>query len=141
MLKTEPRTALLVLLVVFYLAAGVLHFTAADAFMSIMPAFVPFPRAIVLATGVWEIMGAIALIFARTRRAAGVAMAVYAVVVFPANIQHAYDMIAVRGLGESWLYHGPRLFLQPLIVWWALYASGATRWPFGAQRRRKIDSP
>jgi len=41
--------------------------------------------------------------------------------------------VAINGETLSWWYHGPRLALQPLIIWWALWASGATDWPF---RRR-----
>jgi uncharacterized membrane protein len=139
--EARARAALCAALILFYAAAGVMHFAAADAFVSIVPAFVPFPRATVLITGAWEIAGAAALAFPRTRRAAGIAMAVYAAVVFPANIQHAYDMIAVLGLNESWLYHGPRLLLQPVIVWWALYAGGVVRWPFDKRRKGVIDRP
>jgi uncharacterized membrane protein len=57
-------------------------------------------------------------------------LALYAVCVFPANIKHALDGIAVPGLPSSWLYHGPRLAFQPVLVWMALYAGGATSWPF-----------
>jgi uncharacterized membrane protein len=130
------RTILHAALVAFYFAAGVLHLTAPDKFLPIMPDFVPWPRQVVLATGVWEIIGAGALLVPRLRFAAAIAMAVYAVAVFPANIKHAFDMVPVAGLPSSWWYHGPRLLLQPVIVWWALYAGGVIDWPFASVRRR-----
>ena len=57
-------------------------------------------------------------------------LAIYAVCVFPANIKHAMDALAVGGLPTSWWYHGPRLLFQPVIVWWALFAGGVIDWPF-----------
>jgi uncharacterized membrane protein len=65
----------------------------------------------------------------RLRRAAGWALALYAVCVFPANIKHAMDGLT-SGTGLGWAYHGPRLLFQPVIVWWCLWASTAIDWPF-----------
>lgn len=118
----------------FYLIAGVLHLTATDGFLAIVPAWVPAPRAVVLLTGVCEIAGACALVTARWRRLAGIMLALYAVCVFPANIKHALEGLSVGGLPTSWWYHAPRLALQPVLVWWALFASEVIDWPF-------IDSP
>jgi uncharacterized membrane protein len=74
---------------------------------------VPFGRAVVLATGLCEIAGSIALISTRLRRLAGIMLALYAVCVFPANVKHALDGIHLPPTPDSWWYHGPRLALQP----------------------------
>lgn len=108
-----------------FAGAGVLHLIAPEPFLAITPDWVPFPEAVVRWTGVAEIAGAAGLLARRTRLAAGVALALYAVAVFPANIKHALDGAEVAGLPTSWWYHGPRLALQPVIVGWALWASGA----------------
>ena len=114
------------LLVAFYAVAGIAHLIVTDAMVRITPAWVPFPSAVVVATGLCELAGAAGLLTTRWRRAAGWSLALYAVCVFPANIRHAFlDLGSHTGLG--WSYHGPRLLLQPLIVWWALWASGAVR--------------
>ena len=114
------------LLVAFYGVAGIGHLLATDAMVRITPGWVPAPRLVVIATGLCELAGAAGLMTVRWRRAAGWALALYAVCVFPANINHAvHDLGTHTGLG--WSYHGPRLLLQPLIVWWALWASGAVR--------------
>jgi uncharacterized membrane protein len=62
-------------------------------------------------------------------------MAAYAVVVYPANIKHALDGVAVAGQTLGWGYHGPRLAFQPVFVWWALWAGAVTDWPFGRRQR------
>jgi uncharacterized membrane protein len=79
---------------------------------------------------VCEIAGAVALFTHRFRAAAGVMLALYAVCVYPANIKHAVEGIAMNGAALSWWYHGPRLAFQPVFVWWALYAGGVIDWPF-----------
>jgi uncharacterized membrane protein len=95
-----------------------------------MPEWVPWPRTVILSTGVLELLGAIALCVPRLRRLAGVMLATYAVCVFPANIKHALNHIPVAGIQLSWWYHAPRLALQPVIVWSALFASGVVDWPW-----------
>lgn len=129
------RAALRHLLALVYLVAGVAHLVSPAGFVQITPTWVLWPHAVVLITGVCEIAGAVALsAVPRLRRAAGIALAAYAVCVFPANINHAVNDIAIGGADLSWWYHGPRLLFQPVAVWWALWAAGVTDWPFGARR-------
>ena len=116
----------------FYLAAGIAHLRSPDAFLPIVPEWVPAPRDIVLATGWCEIAGALGLMAAPLRRAAGIGLALYAIAVFPANIKHAMDGIELAGLHLGWLYHGPRLAAQPVLVWWALWCAGVIDWPMRA---------
>ena len=115
-------------LILFYGVAGMAHLIVTDTMVRIVPEWVPFPRVIVILTGVCELAGAIGLATPRWRRAAGWGLAAYALCVWPANIKHAIvDLSAGTGL-PIW-YHAPRLALQPLIVWWALWGSGAVRRP------------
>ncbi len=102
--------------------------------MAIVPNWVPWPSEVVLITGVCEISGAIALLTQRLRWWAGVMLALYAVCVFPANIKHAMENIDLPGLPSSWWYHAPRLALQPVLVWWALFAANVVDWPFASSR-------
>jgi uncharacterized membrane protein len=118
----------------FFLVAGIGHFVAIDRVVQIVPGFVPYPRAVVIVTGILEAAGGIALLIPRWRRLAGIMLALYAVCVFPANIKHAIDGTALLPFAESWWYHGPRLAMQPVIVWWALFCSGVIDWPVRASR-------
>lgn len=115
----------------FYFIAGVVHLLAPDGFVKIVPEWVPAPLYVVIFTGICEIAGAVALPTQRLRRAAGLAFALYAICVFPANVKHAFDHIDVGGLPSSWWYHAPRLAAQPILVWWALYVGEIIDWPFG----------
>ena len=117
-----------------YLIAGIEHLRAPAGFIAITPHWVPWPAQVILVTGLCEIAGAAGLTIAPLRKAAGIGLALYALCVWPANINHAVNDIAIGGTHLSWWYHGPRLALQPVIIWWALWASGATDWPFARRR-------
>jgi uncharacterized membrane protein len=131
-MKTETtRAALRILLGIIYMFAGVTHVRSPGGFVQITPGWVPYPEQVVLFTGLCEIAGSAALLFIpKLRRAAAIGLALYAVCVFPANINHALNDIAIGGHHLSWWYHGPRLAFQPVFVWWALWAGGVTDWPF-----------
>jgi uncharacterized membrane protein len=125
----STRRALRGLLAAIYLAAGVGHLWIPDKFLAITPDWVPAPQAVIFATGVLEIAGALALLSTRWRRLAGIMLALYAVCVFPANIKHALDAGVVWPLPQSWWYHAPRLAFQPVFVWWALFCADVIDWP------------
>lgn len=122
------------LLGIAYLIAGIAHIVSPAGFVKITPLGVPWAEEVVFVTGLCEIAGAVAVLFVpRLRRAAGWALAAYAVCVYPANINHALYGIDIDGQALGWWYHAPRLALQPIIVWWALWASGIIDWPFKAR--------
>ena len=123
------RTVLRWTLAMIYVCVGIVHLARPEILLPIMPDWVPQPRLVILITGVWEITAGVGLMIPRVRRAAGIALALYAVCVFPANIKHAVDGIVLPGVPDSWWYHGPRLAFQPVIVWWALFCAGAVDWP------------
>jgi len=111
-----------------YGAAGVLHLSVPRPFVDITPAWVPHPEAVIAVTGVCELLGAIGLLQTRSlavRRWAGWGLAAYALCVWPANFHHMQIDMARPGHGLGLGYHIPRLAAQPLIIAWALWASGA----------------
>lgn len=122
------------LLALIYLIAGIAHIKSPAGFLQITPDWVPLPEQVILLTGVAEIAGAIGLLIPRVRYAAGIGLALYALCVYPANINHALNNIAIGGATASWLYHGPRLAFQPVFIWWALIAGGVINWPFGKKQ-------
>jgi uncharacterized membrane protein len=132
----NARSLTRLLLAAIYAPFGVVHVIAPHGFLAIMPPGVPFPRAVVIFTGLCEIAGAIGLLVPRTRHLAGIMLALYAACVWPANIWHAFSGVSVPPLPSSWWYHGPRLLLlQPLFIWAPLWAAGVIDWPF---RRRRV---
>lgn len=132
------RRGFRLLLAVFYIVAGIAHIRSPAGFLAITPDWVPYPEQVVFLTGVAEVAGAIGLLIPpklipHIRYAAGIGLALYALCVFPANINHAINNIAVGGETASWTYHGPRLLFQPVFIWWALIAGNVINWPFRAK--------
>lgn len=118
------RTIAMILLAIFYTVAGAFHLSTPGSFIKVTPAWVPNPGAIIFVTGLCELAGVVALLIPRTRKLAAVALSLYAVCVYPANIEHAVQDLSGANHGLGWLYHAPRLFAQPFILWWSLYAGG-----------------
>ncbi len=122
------------LLALFYGVAGVLHLLWPRPFLAITPPWVPWPEWVIAATGVAEIAGAMGLMVPRhrigwARPAAGIGLALYAVCVWPANLHHALHGAAGALHDPGWLYHGPRLAAQPVLIWLALWAGELIDWP------------
>ena len=127
------RTALRWFLVVLYLVAGVAHLRAPGLFVRITPAWVPDAPLVIQITGLCELAGALALAQGLSpwlRRTAGIAFAAYAVCVYPANINHMLMDLARPDHGWGLAYHLPRLAMQPVLVWLALWTSGVIEWPW-----------
>lgn len=125
---TSPlRTAGRWLLAALLLFAGIGHFADTDSFLAQVPPWLPWRTAIIYASGVIEIAFAVALVAAgRWLAAVGVALAAFFVVVFPGNISQAITGTPAFGLDTTaarWV----RLLFQPLLVVWALWATGAWR--------------
>jgi uncharacterized membrane protein len=107
--QTLKRVGLVVVFLWFFVG-GFFHFATTELEMRIVPASIPWPRAAVLVSGAFELLGAIGILVPVTRRAAGIGLFLLTIAVTPANVymlQHAE------------LFHVPR---------WALIA----RLPFQA---------
>jgi uncharacterized membrane protein len=118
--------------------AGVDHLLTPGRYLPMMPGFVPWPAEVVFLTGLCELAGALGLLVPRLRRAAGLLLALYFLCVFPANIKNALEGLSVPGLPAAQWYYWLRLLFQPLVVWWALFASGVVRCP---RRATKVLAP
>jgi uncharacterized membrane protein len=82
----------LVLVFLWFMLGGVAHFALTEVEMRIVPPSIPWPRAAVLVSGFFELMGAAGLLMPATRRAAGVGLFLLTIAVTPANVymlQHA----------------------------------------------------
>lgn len=129
----RARLVLRWLLALFYLTAGTFHLADPHPFVAITPRWVPMSDAVVLLTGLAELAAAPALLQPWSkplRHAAGIGLALYAVCVYPANVNHMLIDLAKPSQGLGLAYHVPRLLAQPLLVWLALWAGEVTNWPW-----------
>jgi len=112
-----------------YGVAGVMHLALPQPFIAITPRWVPHAPLVIMLTGLAELAGAAALLqpwSPALRRAAGWGLAAYALCVWPANFKHFLLDFARPDHGLGLAYHLPRLAFQPVLVWAALWASGAS---------------
>jgi len=89
MRKPAPGLAFVFL---WFLVGGIAHFAFTETEMRIVPPWLPWPRAIVLVSGVFELAGAAGLLHPRTRRWAAWGLFALTIAVTPANVymlQHA----------------------------------------------------
>jgi uncharacterized membrane protein len=85
-LRSRPRLVGLAIVFMWFLVGGIAHFAATAAEMRIVPPYIPWPRATVLISGVFELLGAAGLLYSPLRRAAGVCLFVLTIAVTPAHI-------------------------------------------------------
>jgi uncharacterized membrane protein len=69
----------------WFFVGGIAHFALTDLEMTIVPPYIPWPRAVVLASGVFELMGAVGLLIRCAQRAAGMGLFLLTIAVTPAN--------------------------------------------------------
>ena len=105
--------------------AGITHLTTnRTEFQAQVPTWVPLSADfVVLASGVVEIALGIALASLQYRRQVGWITAAFFVAIFPGNISQYVNGIDAFGLDTDQA-RLIRLFFQPLLVLWALWATG-----------------
>jgi uncharacterized membrane protein len=112
------------------LFAGIGHLTnQREEFQAQVPDWFPGdPDAVVVVSGVVEIVLGLALVAAsrRWRPLVGWVVAAFFVVIFPGNIAQWVEGTDAFGL-DSDTARFVRLFFQPVLVVWALWSTGAWR--------------
>ena len=109
--------------------AGILHFVYDSGFQAMIPDFLPFKYELVYITGITEWLLSLLLIFPHTRKAAGIATALFLILVLPANIYAAAMNIPAPWSEETsrtalWI----RPLFQPILIWWVLVVTKDAPW-------------
>lgn len=116
-------------LAVILLFAGVGHFRSTAEFTAQVPPWLPAPEAIVLVSGVVEIVLGLALLLAvkpEHRVLVGWLVAAFFVLIFPGNVSQFVTQTDAFGL-DSDAARFVRLLFQPALVVVALWSTGAWR--------------
>ena len=108
--------------------AGTGHLTVArEEFQAQVPSWVPVDAdAVVVGSGVLELALGAALLSGRRRSTVGWATAAFFVAIFPGNVAQYVEGTDAFGLDTD-RARLVRLFFQPVLVAWALWATGAWR--------------
>ena len=126
------RDVLRWLLGLVMVSVGILHFTADDLFVQIVPPHFPSPYVLVWLSGLIEARLGVALQLPVTRRRAGFGLVALYVAVFPANVYMTLANVQLHGLPSYLAQPSPlalwlRLPFQLVFIAWALWVSGI--WP------------
>lgn len=100
-----------------YIFAGISHFAFPKVYLRIMPPYVPYHKAMVVISGMVEILLGILLLFPLTREWAAWGIIALLILVFPANIEQVRTKRARMKL-PLWAVIA-RLPLQLVLIWWA----------------------
>jgi uncharacterized membrane protein len=110
-----------IILAIFFIVAGSLHFLVPQSYLKIMPPYLPAPLLLVRISGAAEVLGGLGLFVPSTRQAAAWGLVALLIAVLPVHIYMVIDheSFASIPLWALWL----RIPLQlPLIYWAWLYA-------------------
>ena len=114
----------------FLTSAGISHLGSnRKEFLAQVPTWLPLNADfVVVASGIVEITLGISLIittfiFTQYRKQVGIVVAIFFILIFPGNINQYVNNIDAFGLDTD-QKRLIRLFFQPLLVIWALWASG-----------------
>lgn len=116
-----PKRLGLLGLSLFFVIAGANHFVNPDFYVAIMPPYLPAHLELVYLSGVFELAGGVAVLFARVRALAGWGLVLLLLAVFPANLHMALNPELFPTISPTALY--ARLPFQALFIGWAYWAT------------------
>jgi uncharacterized membrane protein len=123
----KSKTFLRVFLGAFLLFAGISHLTwNRTEFLAQVPPWVPMNAdLVVILSGIAEIVLGASLIFVKKYRPlVGWATALFFVAIFPGNISQYVNRVDAFGLNSD-TSRFIRLFFQPVLIVWAIWATDA----------------
>lgn len=132
------REAGLIAVVVMFLFTGATHFTAMKHdYAAMLPSPISGNLGMIYLTGVLQIAGAIGLLIPRTRRLAGICLALLLVAMFPGNVYAALNDVPFRGEPPTplWLRTPIQLLFIGMVLWTSV------RKPFAPVEVPRIEEP
>ena len=116
-------TLSLVLIAAIFIVGGVLHLVKPAEYVRIMPPWLPAPMALVLISGVFEILGGAGVLVPATRVAAGWGLIALLFAVLPANVQMLLNARAAHASTLWMIGLIARLPLQLALIYWVFRAA------------------
>lgn len=118
---STTRRVLLWVMGAFYILSGLNHFVSADAYIAIMPDYLPWHSQLVFLSGLVEVGLGIAVLIPATRVPAAWGIIVLLIAVFPANLYVAMNDLPYVGDEPSTVLNWLRLPLQLVLIAWAYW--------------------
>lgn len=114
------KTLALAFIFLWFSIGGIGHFVSPEFFLKIVSPSLPLRLEAVYVSGFFELVGALGLLHAKSRRAAGLGLMALTIAVTPANIYMWRNPHLFRDVPESLL--AQRLVVQVALlalIWWA----------------------
>jgi len=118
---STTKRVLLWVMGAFYILSGLNHFLSADAYIAIMPDYLPWHSQLVFLSGLVEVGLGIAVLIPATRVAAAWGIIVLLIAIFPANLYVAMNDLPYVGDEPSTVLNWLRLPLQLVLIGWAYW--------------------
>jgi len=119
---STTKRALLYLMGVFYIFAGVMHFVNPGLYMPMMPPYLPAHYALILISGAAEVVLGVAVLIPAYRHLAAWGIIALLIAVFPANLHIALHNVPLGGATEGLgIWNWARLPLQAVLIAWAYW--------------------
>lgn len=101
-----------------FIVGGLVHLFRPDIYRPVMPRWLPAHGALILISGVAELLGGAGLLVGRSRWYSCVGLILLLIAVFPANVEmlRVYRARGVSSWVEALLWL--RLPLQAVLIWW-----------------------
>lgn len=122
-LDFDRRGRARVALSIFFGFTGIGHFIRTAALVSMLPASIPYRVELVYLTGIFELLGAIAIWIRPMRKLAGVCLIVMLIGFLPANVYGAFQRIDFGGHELGPVYLLARVPVQLLLIAWTYFAT------------------
>ena len=114
-MQRQLKLAGLSFVFIWFMLGGIGHFVFTSFFVNIVPPYIAFARLAVFVSGVFEILGALGLIFPPTRKLAGYGLILLTLSVTPANVHMWMHPESYPNI-PMWLL-SLRLVIQVGLVW------------------------
>ena len=116
------KRALLWIMGVFYILAGLAHFVAPAAYLPMMPPWLPAHAALIFLSGLAEVLLGAAVLVPATRRLAAWGLVLLLMAIFPANVHIALHDVPLFGATEgAGIWNWVRLPFQLVLIAWAAW--------------------
>ncbi len=121
--EIAPAVRARVGLSLFFIFTAIGHFVKTEEMAAMLPAFVPNRVAIIILTGILELLAAIGVWISRLKRITGLCIMLMLIGFLPANIYSAINRVDFGGHDSGPVYLLVRIPFQFFVIWWAYYAT------------------
>lgn len=121
--EVGPATRARVGLSLFFAFTSIGHFIRTEAMAEMLPAAVPYRTGLIYLTGIFELLGAIAVWIPGLRKLTGVFLILLLGGLLPANVYSAVNRVEFGGHSAGPLYLLVRIPFQLFAIWWVYFAT------------------